>query len=287
MATKLNFNHSLDFEYGKPDQLAPQITRIIANNPSPITFKGTGTYVIGNKEIIIIDAGPKDKNHLEALLKFAKDKVITHILVTHSHADHYPLSYELQKYCDAKIYGHKPDFSDALDDIGEDMHGFIADIELNDGDIIENNEIKLKAIYTPGHSASHFCFEFAAHNALFCGDHIMGWSSTVVLPPDGNMTLYMENLQKIADLKFDILYPTHGAPIAKPNDYINALINHRLERDEQIIRCIENGIVGLDEILLAIYPELNPALHSAARKNIQAHLLRLIDLGLVKNIWFD
>ena len=131
------------------------------------------------------------------------------------------------------------------------------------------------------------CPHRPAQNALFCGDHIMGWSSTVVLPPDGNMTLYMENLQKIADLKFDILYPTHGAPIVQPNDYINALINHRLERDEQIIRCIEKGLVGLDEILLAIYPELNPALHSAARKNIQAHLLRLIDLGLVKNIWFD
>lgn len=281
MATKLDFNLNLDFEYGKPDILAPQIARIIANNPSPITFMGTGTYIIGDKEIMILDAGPKDKTHLEALLNFAKGKTITHLLVTHSHADHYPLVYELQKYCDAKIYGHKPDFSEALDDIGEKMHNFIADIELKDGDIIENGEISLKAIYTPGHSASHFCFEFPKQNSLFCGDHIMGWSSTVVLPPDGNMTLYMENLQKIADLNFDILYPTHGAPIYNPNDYINALIAHRKERDEQIIECVKKGIVGLDNILAAIYPGLNPALHVAAKQNIQAHLLRLNVLGMV------
>lgn len=278
------FIKTLEFEYGVPSQLSPLISRVVCNNPSPFTFYGTGTYIIGTRDLVIIDPGPNDDEHLDALIKAINGANVSHILITHPHADHSPLSTKLSGITGAKIWGkseiktHIPISHNTEE--GDDI-GFIPDFEIKDGQIIQCDGFEIEAIASPGHTSGHFCFGLSKENALFSGDHIMGWSTSVILPPDGNMNQYIKSLEKISARDFDILYPTHGAPIPKPNEFINAYIAHRLEREEQVIECLKNGISRISDMVPILYANVDKRLWPAAARSLHAHLIRLVENGIV------
>lgn len=281
------FIKNLEFKYGEVSQLSPLIARVVCNNPSPFTFYGTGTYLIGQNNLVIIDPGPNDDEHLEALIKAIDGRVVSHILITHPHADHSPLATKLSGATGAKIWGksdpkpHKPMANETEE--GDDF-GFIPDYEIIDGQIIQANGFEIECIATPGHTSGHFCFGLAQENALFSGDHIMGWSTSVILPPDGNMNQYISSLEKIKARDFKTLYPTHGAPIPNPHEFIDSYIAHRLEREQQVIECLRDGITKIDDMLHILYANTDRRLWPAAARNLHAHLIRLVQNGRVKAI---
>jgi glyoxylase-like metal-dependent hydrolase (beta-lactamase superfamily II) len=279
------FIKTLDFKYGEISQLSPLIARVVCNNPSPFTFYGTGTYLIGQKDLVIIDPGPDDDAHLLALMKAIDGRNVSHILITHPHADHSPLATKLSGATGAKIWGkaetkgHKPISHETEE--GDDF-GFIPDFEIHDGQIIQANGFEIECIATSGHTSGHFCFGLACENALFSGDHIMGWSTSVILPPDGNMNQYIASLEKVLARDFGILYPTHGAPIPSPLDFINAYIAHRLERETQILQCLQNGITQISQMVPILYANVDKRLWPAAARSLHAHLIRLVENGRAK-----
>lgn len=280
------FIKNLDFKYGEVSQLSPFIARVVCNNPSPFTFYGTGTYLIGHDDLVIIDPGPNDDEHLAALIKAIAGRVVSHILITHPHADHSPLATKLSGVTGAKIWGksenkgHKPISHETEE--GDDF-GFTPDFEINDGQKIKCDGFEIECIATPGHTSGHFCFGLISENALFSGDHIMGWSTSVILPPDGNMNQYISSLEKIKARNFEILYPTHGAPIPKPRDFIDAYIAHRLEREKQIIECLKNGISSIKDMVPLLYANVDKRLWPAAARSIHAHLIRLVENEIVSS----
>ena len=227
-------------EYGVCDQLTPLVRRVIANNPGGFTFTGTGTYIIGNKNIAVIDPGPIDDDHYNALLKATSGQKITHILLTHNHNDHSPLAKKLKSETGAKIYyKNLSNVELAQDDFEEGYDRNIeGDIELKDGDKIETNEWSIEAIHTPGHTSNHICYALLDENILFSGDHVMGWSTTVIVPPDGDMEDYIISLEKLLSRREEKFFPTHGPIIDEPKKLVSDYISHRLNREKQIIDAI-------------------------------------------------
>lgn len=280
----ISFIKNLEFEYGKVSKLSPLISRVVCNNPSPFTFYGTGTYLIGQSDLIIIDPGPNNEAHLNTLIIAIDGRNVSHILITHPHADHSPLATKLSGITGAKIWGksdlkpHKPMANETEE--GDDF-GFIPDYEINDGQIIQANGFEIECIATPGHTSGHFCFGLAQENALFSGDHIMGWSTSVILPPDGNMNQYISSLEKIKARNFKTLYPTHGAPIPNPHEFINSYISHRLDREKQIIECLKNNISKISDMVPILYANVDKRLWPAAARSIHAHLIRLVENKIV------
>lgn len=276
------FIKTLDFEYGVPARVSPLIRRVVCKNPGPFTFFGTGTYIIGNGNVAVIDPGPLDPSHLEAILSATKGEQITHIFVTHPHNDHSPLARELSAKTGAKIYGiseratHKQIGNSAEE--GDDL-GFKPDIEIKDSQEFALSGFTLKAITTPGHIDCHVCFALLEENALFSGDHIMGWSTSVIIPPDGDMSDYLDSLDKVAAMDFKTLYPTHGAPIADPAPFIAAYKAHRLEREAQVLDCLSNGIAKIEEMVPLLYASVDKRLWPAASLSLLAHLIRLVNIG--------
>jgi len=265
------------FEYGSCDKISPLIRRIIANNPGPFTFTGTGTYIIGKENLAIIDPGPIDQNHFDAIVKSTKGQNITHILLTHNHNDHSPLAKKIKEETGAKIY-----FKNLSNDIetedqfeegyDKDIEG---DIELNDGDIIETNEWTLEAIHTPGHTSNHICYSLAEEDVLFSGDHVMGWSTTVIVPPDGNMNDYINSLKKLLKRSENNFYPTHGPIIERPKELVTKYIEHRMEREKQIMEAIKLGNKKIPDMVRIIYKDVDTSLHPAAAMSTLAHLKRM------------
>lgn len=265
------------FEYGNCDKISPLIRRIIANNPGPFTFTGTGTYIIGKENLAIIDPGPIDQNHFDAIIKSTKGQTITHILLTHNHNDHSPLAKKIKEETGAKIY-----FKDLSNDIqtedqfeegyDKDIEG---DIELSDGDIIETNEWTVEAIHTPGHTSNHICYSLAEEDVLFSGDHVMGWSTTVIVPPDGDMSDYINSLKKLLKRSENNFYPTHGPIIERPKELVTKYIEHRMEREKQITEAIKLGNKKIPDMVKIIYKDVDISLHPAAAMSTLAHLIRM------------
>ena len=223
-----------DIEYGRCDQVSPLIRRVTANNPGPFTYLGTGTSIVGQGEVAVIDPGPDDPAHLDAILAAVAGERVTHILITHHHSDHSPLAGALKAATGASIYGCAVATPDADDDgvkmeAGHDL-SFHPDISLCGGGHVAGPGWTMEAIPTPGHTSNHLCYALAQENALFSGDHIMGWSTTVITPPDGDMTDYLASLDTIRARNFDVLWPTHGAPIRAVDPFIAAYIAHRQDR---------------------------------------------------------
>ncbi|KAF0112700.1 MAG: beta-lactamase domain-containing protein [Hyphomonadaceae bacterium] len=276
------FIKTLDFQYGVPAQISPLVRRVIANNPGPFTFFGTGTYIIGHGNVAVIDPGPDDDAHLTALLAATKGETITHIFVTHPHLDHSPLAAKLSAVSGAKTYGkseklgHKP--IDANTEEGDD-DGFRPDIEVNDGEKIACHGFDLEAIFTPGHTGNHVCYALPQENALFSGDHIMGWSTSVIIPPDGDMSDYLDSLDKVAARDFATLYPTHGAPITEPAPFIAAYKQHRVTRENQVIECLRQGTTKIIDMVPILYANVDKRLWPAAARSLHAHLIRLVKIG--------
>lgn len=276
------FVREIKFDYGQCDQVSPLIRRVIANNPGPFTFTGTGTYIIGKGEVAVIDPGPDMADHLEAILAAVAGETVTHILITHNHLDHSPLAHPLAARTGAKIYAMPIEAKASDDEVkmeaGDDL-GFKADIILSGGEIISGPGWTFEAIPTPGHTSNHICYGLAEENALFSGDHIMGWSTTVITPPDGDMGAYFASLDRIQAKGFSTLWPTHGPPITEPAPFIQAYSDHRRVREAQIIEQLAKGSASILTIVPVIYAAVDSRLHPAAARSIQAHVIQMVKDG--------
>ena len=220
MGTKIPFLRELTFEYGHVEQIAPGIRRVIANNPSPFTFYGTGTYILGTGNVAVIDPGPADPAHIQAIVDGLKGETISHVLVTHTHMDHSPGCALLKAHTDAPTYAFGPHGAGKLEqgvpvEEGGDMD-FRPDELVKHGDVIQGDDWSVECVYTPGHTSNHMCFQLREHKALFTGDHVMGWSTSIISPPDGDMMAYMVSLELLLERDDDVYWPTHGPAITEP-----------------------------------------------------------------------
>ena len=273
------------FEYGVVDQVSPLIRRVIANNPGPFTFTGTGTYIIGKGEVAVIDPGPDQPEHLQAILDAVAGESVSHILITHHHLDHSPLARPLAAKTGAVIYGcavKTPVVEDAVKlEAGYDT--FTPDVSVcGGGTTIAGNGWTFETIATPGHTSNHVCYALAEENACFTGDHIMGWSTTVVTPPDGNMGAYLASLDLIQRRNFKTLWPTHGPPITEVGPFIDAYRAHRLDRERQILAQLSAGETKIREMVPKMYVGVEPRLYPAAAHSVLAHVIELVKSGRVK-----
>ncbi len=275
----------IEFEYGRCDQVSPLIRRVIANNPGPFTYVGTGVYVIGHGDVCVIDPGPEDSVHFEALKAALKGETITHVFVTHGHSDHSPLAAPLAEWAGCKTYAKNCGVPTAKGELGSaDDLGFMPDVQVGDGDVISGPGWTIDVIETPGHTINHLCFGLREENACFSGDHIMGWSTTVVAPPDGHMGDYMRSLDKLRAMGFETLWPTHGDPI-RGRDFVGTFIDeyaaHRRAREASIIEVLRGGETSIPVIVKKLYVDVDPRLHPAAAMSVLGHLIDLTERGLV------
>ena len=278
------FVRQMAFEYGRCDQVSPLIRRVIAANPGPFTFHGTGTYIVGRGEVAVIDPGPMLPDHLEALISAVAGERVAAILVTHDHADHAPLAFGLAERTGARIIGCQPhpDRQAPPQGVEEGIDRlYRPDRTPADGEAIAGPGWTLRALATPGHTANHLCFALEEENALFCGDHVMGWSTTVITPPDGDMTAYYASLRKTIAGGYQTLWPTHGPPVTEPGPFLQAYLNHRLRREAAILAVMGRGPTGVDARVSEVYVGLDPRLKSAAAASVLAHLLHLVGAGQV------
>ena len=279
------FVRDMAFAYGEADHVSPLIRRVIADNPGPFTFTGTGTYLVGSGEVAVIDPGPDDPAHLAALMRALDGERVSAIVTTHTHQDHSPLAAALAKATGAQVRGlPAPRIEEAtirLDE-GHDR-GFRPDALVTDGDRIAGPGWTLEAMTTPGHASNHLCYALLEENALFSGDHVMGWSTTVVSPPDGDMADYLASLDKVASRGFSTLWPTHGPPVLEPGPFLAAYKAHRLEREGQILAQVAQGRARIPDMVRQIYAEVDPRLHPAAAHSVLAHLIKLAREGRVRN----
>ncbi|MBX2882472.1 MAG: MBL fold metallo-hydrolase [Granulosicoccus sp.] len=285
MTSPIPFNREHDVRYGELETLTPSLRRMTANNPSAFTFRGTGTYIVGKGEVAVIDPGPALQDHVDALVASLGGETITHILVTHTHVDHSPACALLQQVVDAPTYALGPHGMGRLpDNLAADEGGdfaFRPDVTLVDGQFVEGKDWRLECIHTPGHTSNHLCFGDNDNKALFSGDHVMGWSTSIVSPPDGNMGDYMRSLQRLLARDDDVYWPCHGGPIYRPQEFVRAFIAHREAREQQVLECLRDGPKTIQTMLPTIYPDLAPALYPAAHRSILATINYLVEKGEV------
>ena len=277
------FVRDIAFEYGRVDKVSPLVRRVIADNPGPFTFVGTGTYIIGKGEVAVIDPGPELPSHLNALLAAVAGERVTHILTTHTHADHSPLAAALARETGAVVIGRAaPGLGESavrLDEADDQL--FRPDIAVTDGQQTEGPGWTLEAIATPGHISNHVCYALLEENALFCGDHVMGWSTTVISPPDGDMTDYYQSLDKITGRAFSTLWPTHGPPVTAVQPFLAAYKAHRLSRERQILDQLAAGHTRIRDMVPVIYAAVDSRLHPAAAHSVLAHMIHLVREGVI------
>ena len=278
------FRRELDFAYGEATRLSPNIRRVIANNPSAFTLYGTGTYIIGRGNVAVIDPGPPDAAHIDAILRATDGETITHMLVTHTHADHSPGCRLLAQHTDAPTYGYGPHGAGKIAagvqvEEGGDMD-FTPAIEVRDGDAIEGDGWRMECVYTPGHTSNHVCYALRQDGeapTLFSGDHVMGWSTSVISPPDGDMTSYMASLALLLERDDAVYWPTHGPSIVEPKAHVRAFIEHRRERERQILQCLAKGPMRIADMVPLMYAETPRQLYAAAGRSVFASLAVLVD----------
>jgi glyoxylase-like metal-dependent hydrolase (beta-lactamase superfamily II) len=273
-----------DAPYGVSEQLSPLVRRVLARNPSPFTFTGTGTYIVGEGRVAVIDPGPLDPAHLEALADAINGETVSHILVTHTHMDHSPAAVPLAAATGAPILGCAPLV--LADDGPRADAGFdptyAPDRVLADGDVVHGPGWTLAAVHTPGHTSNHLCFSLAEEAALFTGDHVMGWSTTVVAPPDGDMSAYMTSLERLLSRDDRVYYPTHGAPVSEPRRWTRHLIAHRRQREGQILALLAEGPRQIPAMVERMYQGVDKRLWPAAGRSVLAHLIDLRARGRVR-----
>jgi glyoxylase-like metal-dependent hydrolase (beta-lactamase superfamily II) len=278
------FIKDFKFDYGTATEVTPRIRRVVANNPSPFTFTGTGTYLIGHGKVAIVDPGPDQPEHIEAVLRAVRGETVTHILVTHTHMDHVPATPAIAEATGAKVYSFgphpKPPGNDQPEEPGD--LAFAPDIRLADGDVVEGDGWTVEAVHTPGHISNHLCFAVREDRALLTGDHVMGWSTSVISPPDGDMAAYMASLQKLLPRPETLYIPTHGAEIRDPVPFVQAYIEHRLGREAQILARLAEGPKTIPEMVAVNYADTPAYLHPAAGRSMLAHLVQLVTEGRVK-----
>lgn len=286
--TGIGFRRDMDFEYGRCDVVAPGVRRVIANNPGPFTYTGTGVYIIGTGNVAVIDPGPALPDHKAALDAAMAGERITHVFVTHHHLDHTPLARPLAADHGCQVYGFGPPINGASGgdgdvrlDAGNDMD-FAPDVRFAHGEVIAGDGWALEAIHTPGHTSNHMCYALKDPHILFCGDHVMAWSTSVVSPPDGDMGDYLNSLEMIRQRGFAQLWPTHGPAVDDPDDFISQYITHRRARETQILEQLAAGHRTIPDMVRAIYADVDPRLHPAAAHSVLAHLIHLVEQGRVR-----
>lgn len=272
----------MDAPYAKLEQLEPGIARVLAHNPSAFTYYGTQTYLIGERELAVIDPGPDVPEHLDALENAIGGRLVTAIMCTHTHRDHSPAARPLAERAGALIVGCAPL---ALETVGPRADAsfdgdYTADRVLEDGEALTVDGKDITAVATPGHTSNHLCFAY--EGALFSGDHVMGWSTTVVVPPDGDMAAYMQSLDKLRQRDDRVYYPAHGPAVTNPQQYVRHLVGHRMQREKQIMTLISERPRPIPDIVANAYPGLDPRLTVAAGGSVLAHLVDLQRRGLVE-----
>jgi glyoxylase-like metal-dependent hydrolase (beta-lactamase superfamily II) len=269
-----------------PVTLEPLVRRLLAPNPSPFTYTGTQTYIVGRGEVAVIDPGPDLPDHVDAILAATESERIRAILCTHTHRDHSPASRALQAMTGAPIIGCAPL---TLDDDGPRADAafdaeYRPDRELADRETIKIGGVTIEAVATPGHTSNHLCYALPETGALFSGDHIMGWSTTVVSPPDGDMAAYMASLDRLLARDDLIYYPAHGDPVKEPQRFVRAVAAHRRQRERQILDLLEQEAQPVPAMVERMYRGIDPRLHGAAGRSVLAHL---IDLEARDRVWRD
>jgi glyoxylase-like metal-dependent hydrolase (beta-lactamase superfamily II) len=283
------FNRRLDLTPDTVDEPAPGIRRVMANNPGPFTFKGTLSYIVGRGKVAIVDPGPEDAAHTQALLDALRGETVTHIFVTHTHRDHSPGVRALQAHTDATVYAEGPHRAARPLHIGEhnplDSSGdrdFMPDVQLMDGEVVEGDGWTIEAVATPGHTANHMAFAWRERNVLFAGDHVMGWSTSIVAPPDGAMIDYMASLEKLTRRQENLYFPGHGPAIPEARRWVSYFILHRKAREASILNRLGKGPSDIPSIVRAIYIGIDPRLTGAAGLSVLAHMEDLVARGLVE-----
>jgi len=290
-------------QYGSCEQVSPLIRRVIANNPSKFTYRGTGTYIVGNGDVVVIDPGPILESHRTALENALRGERVVGIVATHCHGDHSPLAQWMKQTYGAPTYAFGPhpqyevipddeDDEDEKDDV--DASGtetdvrehvdtaFIPDVFVKDGEkFLTVGNWSLTGVHTPGHTSNHLCIALDAEEALFTGDHIMGWSTTVVTPPDGNMRDYFASVRKLQLRSDKVLWPTHGNPITNTQPFLQAYLEHREEREAQVLAQVRSGVSTIKKMVEVLYADVHKQLHKAAGRSVYAHLIKLSEDGLV------
>jgi glyoxylase-like metal-dependent hydrolase (beta-lactamase superfamily II) len=282
-ASDIVFDRSRVGPPGKLVSLTSGVRRMIADNPGPMTFTGTCTYVVGRGDVAVIDPGPDLPQHVAALLDTLRHERISHILVTHTHRDHCGAAAALKAATGARLVGCAPYAAQKQTDGREDVHEplYAPDAVMRDGETVEGPQFVLECVATPGHTGNHLSFALKVENALFSGDHVMAWSTSVIIPPDGVMSDYMASLEKLQHRRETIYWPGHGAPVKEPQAYVAALIRHRRGREASILAELSRGEASIAELVAAVYRGLDPSLQAAAQLSVLAHLEDLEKRGLV------
>lgn len=284
----LKFKTEMAFTYGEPSPMGPGIVRLVAPNPSPLTHKGTNTYLIGSTSLAVIDAGPDSDEHRAAILKAAAGRPITHILSTHAHRDHVDGVAKLKAETGALVaaYARDPEAGRvALENSPSGRYfvdyDFEPDIPLTGGDRIEGADWGLTAIHTPGHAPDHLCFAVDGRRVVFSGDHVMAWNTTVIAPPEGRMADYEASLEILLDRNDDVFLPGHGDRLSEPQRTVRAYLLHRNWREKSVLDALTGGATTIRRIVPQVYRDLAPQLIPAATLSVQAHVEYLIEKGLV------
>jgi glyoxylase-like metal-dependent hydrolase (beta-lactamase superfamily II) len=282
------FNRDFPLKPGIVDQVRPGVRRILCDNPSPFTFTGTNSYIIGTGKVAIIDPGPSNEAHAQALLDAVKGETVTHIIVTHTHSDHSPNTARLKAATSATVYAegvHRASRPRYESEKGSSESGadrdFRPDVTVRDGDVIEGDGWALQAVATPGHTANHMAFAWPERKFLFVGDHVMGWSTSIVAPPDGSMIDYMASLEKLAARDEDLYFSGHGPEIPDAQRFVRFLIRHRQAREASILHRLAKGAADIPTLVRAIYIGIDPRLTGAAGYSVLAHLEDLVARGIV------
>ncbi|RWG76465.1 MAG: MBL fold metallo-hydrolase [Mesorhizobium sp.] len=284
----LEFDTRFDPAYGQAVTVAPNVLRITARNPSPFTFHGTNSYLVGGDTLAVIDPGPDDETHLETLLAAIGGRPVSHIFVSHTHRDHSPLAARLKALTGATVLAEGPHRPARRLRIGEinpldasaDL-GFVPDVALADGSLAQGDGWAIRAVLTPGHTANHAAFTLEGTGILFSADHVMAWATSIVAPPDGAMADYMKSLDRLIERGDRLLLPGHGGPVTAPRSFMRGLKTHRKMRERAILERIRGGDRTIKDMVAAIYRDTDPRLHGAAGLSVLAHLEDLVARGLV------
>jgi glyoxylase-like metal-dependent hydrolase (beta-lactamase superfamily II) len=282
------FRTAMEFAYGVPRELAPGVSRVVANNPSVFTFKGTNTYILGSRELAIMDPGPEDPDHFEAVMAAVAGRKVSHILITHTHRDHVDGLPRMAEATGAVVCGYgrqsaTPDETKSSPSGTEFVdQSFKPDLILRDGDVVAGADWSVEALHTPGHAPDHLCFAMPDRGIMFSGDHVMGWNTSVVAPPEGNMSDYMSALERLMGRQDDVYFPGHGGRIENPARFAKAFLIHRRNREKAILDSVRAGNSTIADVVAHIYKDLDQRLIRAASLSVLAHIEHLIARNLIR-----
>ena len=289
MADDIPFNKQLDLKPDTVDEVMPGVRRVMADNPGPFTFKGTLSYIVGRGSVAIVDPGPDDARHIGALLDAVRNETVTAIFVTHTHRDHSPAVPAIRAATGATVYAEGLHRAARPLHIGEHNpldasadRGFRPDVVLKDGEVVAGDRWTIEAVTTPGHTANHMAYALRENDALFTGDHVMGWSTSIVAPPDGAMSDYLASLEKLTKRSEQTYLPGHGPVIEDAVRFVTYYIQHRKAREDSILYRLSKGATDIPTLVRAIYIGIDPRLTGAAGLSVLAHLEDLVTRGLVQ-----